>query len=106
MKNPDNWDIRETSTLFKDAHLEVFREEVIPPGEHRLRRWTVVRRKQAVVIAPITDDGKIVLICQERIPIRQAIWEMPSGPIDCTTPSMKFIFGEPMNPATKRFAGA
>ena len=27
-------------------------------------------------------DGKIVLICQERIPIHEAIWEMPSGQID------------------------
>jgi ADP-ribose pyrophosphatase len=27
-------------------------------------------------------DGKIILIRQERIPIEQAIWEMPSGQID------------------------
>jgi len=30
----------------------------------------------------MTRDGKIVLIRQERIPIREAIWEMPSGQID------------------------
>ena len=30
----------------------------------------------------MTRDGKIVLIRQERIPIGQAIWEMPSGQID------------------------
>ena len=30
----------------------------------------------------MTADGKIVLIHQERIPIRTAIWEMPSGQID------------------------
>ncbi len=30
----------------------------------------------------MTRDGRIVLIRQERIPIRQAIWEMPSGQID------------------------
>jgi 8-oxo-dGTP pyrophosphatase MutT (NUDIX family) len=30
----------------------------------------------------MTRDGKIVLIHQERIPIRTAIWEMPSGQID------------------------
>jgi 8-oxo-dGTP pyrophosphatase MutT (NUDIX family) len=35
-----------------------------------------------VIIAPMTRDGKIVLIHQERIPIRTAIWEMPSGQID------------------------
>ena len=39
-------------------------------------------RKAAVIIAPVTRDGRIVLIRQERIPIRTAIWEMPSGQID------------------------
>src|SRR5438270_3716897 len=33
----------------------------------------------------MTRDGKIVLIHQERIPIRTAIWEMPSGQIDAPT---------------------
>ena len=30
----------------------------------------------------MTCEGKIVLIHQERVPIREAIWEMPSGQID------------------------
>jgi ADP-ribose pyrophosphatase len=41
-----------------------------------------VHRKAAVIIAPVTRDGRIVLIRQERIPIRATIWEMPSGQID------------------------
>ena len=41
-----------------------------------------MHRKAAVIIAPVTRDGRIVLIRQERIPIRAAIWEMPSGQID------------------------
>jgi ADP-ribose pyrophosphatase len=41
-----------------------------------------VHRKPAVIIAPMTRNGKIVLIHQERVPIRAAIWEMPSGQID------------------------
>src|SRR6267378_6376438 len=36
----------------------------------------------AVVIAAITAESKIVLINQERIPIRATIWEMPAGQID------------------------
>jgi ADP-ribose pyrophosphatase len=82
VKTPDGWDIRNTSTLFKDAHLSVLREEVIPPGEHRIRHWTVVRRKQAVVIAPVTEDGKFLLIHQARIPVRKFLWEFPAGQID------------------------
>src|SRR5437660_12749954 len=30
----------------------------------------------------MTRDGKVVLIRQERVPIRAAIWEMPAGQID------------------------
>jgi ADP-ribose pyrophosphatase len=35
-----------------------------------------------VIIAPMTLEGAIILIRQERIPIRAAIWEVPSGQID------------------------
>jgi 8-oxo-dGTP pyrophosphatase MutT (NUDIX family) len=41
-----------------------------------------VHRKAAVAVAPMTEDGRLVLIQQERIPIRTAIWEMPAGQID------------------------
>jgi len=92
VKTPDGWDIRHTSTLFKDAHLAVLREEVIPPGEHRIRHWTVVRRKQAVVVAPVTEDGNFLLIHQARIPVRKFLWEFPAGQIDdAHDPDMKTI---------------
>lgn len=41
-----------------------------------------MHRKAAVIVAPMTADGKIVLIRQERIPIRSAIWEIVGGQID------------------------
>ena len=64
--------------------------EIIPPQKIMYRGNVfdemdldaIVRRKPAVVVAPMTRDGKIILIRQERIPIGQAIWEMPSGQID------------------------
>src|SRR5205085_5334343 len=33
-------------------------------------------------VAPMTTDGKLLLIRQERVPIRATIWEMPAGQID------------------------
>jgi 8-oxo-dGTP pyrophosphatase MutT (NUDIX family) len=57
-------------------------DSVRTPARSLPRAWTIVHRKAAVIIAPVTLDGKIVLIHQERIPIRTAIWEMPSGQID------------------------
>lgn len=82
MNNPDDWQILEINSLFRNPYLEVFQERVILPGEVRIREWTVVRRKQAVVIAPVTAEGKFVLIHQARIPVRKMLWEFPAGQID------------------------
>ena len=57
-------------------------DHVRTPTRPQPRAWTIVHRKAAVIIAPMTRDGKIVLIRQERVPIRATIWEMPSGQID------------------------
>jgi 8-oxo-dGTP pyrophosphatase MutT (NUDIX family) len=78
----DGWKTIWSERHFANAHLEVVTDDLQTPTRSQPRTWTIVHRKAAVVIAPITDDGEIVLIRQERMPIRQAIWEMPSGQID------------------------
>jgi ADP-ribose pyrophosphatase len=80
MKN--SWETVSSERHFANAHVEVVTDHVRTPARSLPRAWTVVHRKAAVIIAPMTQDGKIVLIHQERIPIRTAIWEMPSGQID------------------------
>ena len=77
-----NWEIVSTRTDFQDDHLQVVTEEIRSPAHRKPKRWTVVRRKRAVIIAPMTADGKLVLIRQERIPVRAEIWEVPGGQID------------------------
>jgi ADP-ribose pyrophosphatase len=76
------WATISSERHFANAHLEVVTDHVQTPARPEPRAWTIVYRKAAVVVAPMTRDGKIALIRQERIPIRQAIWEMPSGQID------------------------
>jgi 8-oxo-dGTP pyrophosphatase MutT (NUDIX family) len=78
----DSWETVSSERHFSNAHLEVVTDRVRTPARSLPRPWTIVHRKAAVIIAPMTRDGKIVLIHQERIPIRAAIWEMPSGQID------------------------
>jgi ADP-ribose pyrophosphatase len=78
----DGWEIVSRETHFRNDHLEVSTEEIRTPARAEPRKWTVVHRKRAVVIAPMTPDGKIILIRQERLPIRAAIWEMPAGQSD------------------------
>ena len=78
----NSWETVSSERHFANAHLEVVTDHVQTPSRSLPRAWTIVHRKGAVIIAPMTQDGKIVLIHQERIPIRTAIWEMPSGQID------------------------
>jgi 8-oxo-dGTP pyrophosphatase MutT (NUDIX family) len=78
----EGWETISSETRFQDKDIEVVIEKVRSPARSEPRSWTVARRKRAVVIAAMTADGKIVLIQQERIPIRTAIWEVPAGQID------------------------
>ena len=79
------WDIKSTTNHWSDKHLAVATEMVRTPSHPEPRPWTVVHRKAAVVIAPITEEGEFLLIRQERIPINATIWEMPAGQIDDNT---------------------
>src|SRR5213595_1812195 len=81
----DSWETVSSDRHFANAHLEVVTDHVRTPTRSLPRTWTIAHRKAAVIIAPMTRDGKIVLIHQERIPIHEAIWEMPSGQIDNVT---------------------
>ena len=76
------WDTISSEKHFQNAHLTVVTDVVRTPAGGRARPWTVVQRKAAVVVAPMTNAGEIVLIRQERVPIRAAIWEVPAGQID------------------------
>ena len=78
----DGWETVSSEPHFANAHLQVVTDHVRTPSHSLPRTWTIFHRKAAVIIAPVTRDGRIVLIRQERIPIRAAIWEMPSGQID------------------------
>ncbi len=80
----DGWEIVSSETRFEDDHLTVATEKIRNPERPDARTWTVVHRKRAVVIAAMTPEGEIILIRQERLPIRATIWEVPAGQIDDT----------------------
>lgn len=82
MKESDNWTTISSDAHFADDHLSVVTERVRTPHRADSHAWTIVRRKSAVVVAAMTAEGNFVLIQQERIPIRKAIWEMPAGQVD------------------------
>jgi ADP-ribose pyrophosphatase len=92
MKRGD-WNTISSERHFANRNLEVVIERVQSPARPDPRPWTVVHRKAAVVIAPMTRDGKLILLFQERIPIRETIWELPSGQIDDPNPDQDKING-------------
>jgi len=82
VRQEQGWEITSATTHWADKHLSVTTELVKTPTHPKPRPWTVVHRKAAVVIAPMTEDGRFLLIRQERVPICATIWEMPAGQID------------------------
>jgi ADP-ribose pyrophosphatase len=82
VRDGDGWETVASETNFQTPHLTVATDEVRTPSQSEPRKWSVVHRKPAVVIAPLTRSGKFVLIREERIPIRAAIWSFPAGQID------------------------
>ncbi len=82
VRDGDGWETVATENHFESPHLTVATDEVRTPTRTNPRKWSVVHRKPAVVIAPLTAEGKFVLIREERIPVRAAIWSFPAGQID------------------------
>ncbi len=82
IRDTGGWRTLGSETLFANTHLEVLRVCVTSPSRPAPFAWTVCHRKAAVVIAPMTAAGEFVLIRQERVPIRAALWEFPAGQID------------------------
>jgi ADP-ribose pyrophosphatase len=78
----NGWEVVSSKSCFKDRNVAVVSEEIRSPTRSEPRSWIVVRRKRAAIVAAMTAGGKLILIRQERIPVRDTIWEVPGGQID------------------------
>jgi ADP-ribose pyrophosphatase len=69
------------SIVFKGRvfSVEVSRR-LYPNG--RVHEVAIVRHPPAVVIVPIEDDGRVVLIRQYRAALDRELWEVPAGSVD------------------------
>jgi 8-oxo-dGTP pyrophosphatase MutT (NUDIX family) len=81
-QNAPGWQTLEDAEPFANPYAAVHLVNVATPMRPKGARWTVIHRKAACVIAPITPEGNLLLIRQERIPVRAALWEFPAGQID------------------------
>jgi ADP-ribose pyrophosphatase len=67
--------------VFNGKVFFVRRDEVIEPSGVRATR-DMIAHSGSVVVMPVLDDGKIVLIRQYRYAARQYLWELVAGRID------------------------
>jgi ADP-ribose pyrophosphatase len=67
--------------VFEGRVFSVEVGEVAFPGgpSHRVE---IVRHRPSVVLLPIQDDGRVILIRQFRAPLAREIWEVPAGSLD------------------------
>jgi ADP-ribose pyrophosphatase len=70
-----------SKVVFKGKVFSVRRDEVLEPSGVKATR-DVIAHSGSVVVMPVLDDGKIVLIRQYRYAARQYLWELVAGRID------------------------
>jgi len=78
----EGWNVPHSETIFEASFLKLTREHITTPTRPQGVDWMVVRRPTCAVVAPLTPEGKFVLIRQERVSVRQVTWEFPAGQID------------------------
>lgn len=68
---------------YTDPYIQIERADYLTPGRpDKPVTWTIAHRKAAVAIAPVLEDGRFLLIAQERLPVQDTLWEFPAGQID------------------------
>ncbi|MDB6120054.1 MAG: nudF [Verrucomicrobiaceae bacterium] len=83
VEDGQGWKKAGGTMLYESDHVQVEDVQCITPTRpDASTSWTIVHRKAAVAIAPMLEDGRFVLIHQERIPVHRTLWEFPAGQID------------------------
>lgn len=83
MEDGHGWQKTAGAMVYDSAHVQVENVQVLTPTRQDLpANWTIVHRKAAVAIAPVLEDGRFILVHQERIPVHRTLWEFPAGQID------------------------
>jgi len=73
--------VLKSTMVYEGPVFGVRRDEVLEPGGLRATR-EVVTHPGSVVVLPVLDDGRVVLIRQYRHATRQYLWELVAGRMD------------------------
>ena len=82
IRDGHGWKLLGEEIKYANPYLQVCSTHIRTPSRPEGCSWTVVHRKGAAVVAPMTENGEFLLVCQERVPVRASLWEFPAGQID------------------------
>ena len=83
VEDTDGWQRVSAQQTYADPYIQIERVNYRTPGRgEKIVPWTVAHRKSAVAVAPVLEDGRFVLISQERLPVQRVLWDFPAGQID------------------------
>ena len=71
----------ESQQVFKGKVFSVDRDRVRMPNE-RAVTVDVVRHSRSVVMVPVPEPGKVILVRQYRYAVNAFLWELPAGSVD------------------------
>lgn len=71
----------ESSTVFTGKVFSIVRDRVRMPNG-RTVTLDVVRHPRSVVLVPIPEPGRVVLVRQLRYAVKTFLWELPAGSVD------------------------
>jgi ADP-ribose pyrophosphatase len=71
----------ETKQVFTGKVFSVDRDTVKMPNG-RAVTVDVVRHSKSVVLVPVPEPGKVILVRQYRYPVNAFLWELPAGSVD------------------------
>ncbi|HVH28140.1 MAG TPA: NUDIX hydrolase [Vicinamibacterales bacterium] len=67
--------------IYKGRVFSVEVDQVVLP-DGRQTELAIVRHRPSVVLVPVRDDGRIVMIRQYRHALMKDLWELPAGNVD------------------------
>jgi ADP-ribose pyrophosphatase len=71
----------ESHEVFKGKVFSIDRDRVKMPND-RTVTVDVVRHPRSVVLVPVPEPGKVILIRQYRYAVNTFLWELPAGSVD------------------------
>ncbi|MBI1937805.1 MAG: NUDIX hydrolase [Ignavibacteriales bacterium] len=77
-----NFTVTKSHTVFRGKVFDVKVDEIIYNGTGNKAERQVAVHPGGAVVAPVTNDGKIILITQYRYPHNETILELPAGKLE------------------------